>query len=64
LKSAICNLQLQGPAKILEAIQTLFDHVKARRVTEANSAIVAESSAGHDGDVGFAQQPIGEVLRG
>ena len=45
---------LESPAKVLEAVQTLFDNVEARRVTEPNGAIVAESSTRHDGDVGFA----------
>src|SRR5215831_5648870 len=53
---------LQRPAKILEAVQTLFDYVKARRVTEPNGAVVTEGSARHDGDVGFAQQTVGEIL--
>src|ERR1043166_1934972 len=46
---------LQRAAKVLEAIQTFFDYVKACRVTEANGAIVAKSSARNDRDVGFAQ---------
>jgi len=54
---------LQRPAKVLEAVQTLFDHVKARRVTEPDGAIVAEGSPRHDGDIGFAQQPVSEILR-
>ncbi len=54
---------LQRPAKVLEAVQTLFDHVEARRVTEPNGAIVAEGSARYDGDIGFAQQTVGEILR-
>ena len=55
---------LERPAKVLEAVQTLFDHVKASRVTEPDRAIVAKGSARHDGDVGFAQQTVGEILRG
>jgi len=51
------------PAKVLEAVQPLFDQVKTRSITEPNSAIVAEGSARDDGDVGFAQQTIGEILR-
>ena len=54
---------LQRPAKVLEAVQTLFDHVKARRVTEPNGAIIAEGSSRHDGDIGFAQQTVSEILR-
>src|SRR6266542_2011825 len=53
----------ERPAKILEAVQTLFDHVKARGVTEPNGAIIAEGSTRHDGDVGFAQQTVSEILR-
>jgi hypothetical protein len=45
---------LQRPAKVLEAVQTFFDHVKARRVTEPDGAIVAEGGTRYDGDVGFA----------
>ena len=55
-------VHLQRPAKVLEAVQTLFDHVKARRVTEPNGAIVAKGSTRHDGDIGFAQQTVGEIL--
>ncbi len=51
------------PAKVLEAVQTLFDNVNARRVTEPNGAIIAEGSTRHDGDVRFAQQTVGEILR-
>src|SRR5437667_8070563 len=53
---------LERPAKVLEAVQTLFDHVKARGVTEPNGAIIAEGSTRHDGDVGFAQQTVSEIL--
>ena len=53
----------ERPAKILEAVQTLFDHVKARRVTESDGAIVAEGSSRYDGNVGFAQQTVSEILR-
>src|SRR5215472_12029675 len=53
----------ERPAKVLEAIQTLLDHVKARRVTEPNGAIIAEGSAWYDSDIGFTQQTIGEILR-
>src|SRR5262245_23252547 len=56
-------LHLQRPAKVLEAVQTFFDHVKARRVAEPDGAIVTESSARYDGDIGFAQQTVGEILR-
>src|SRR5206468_10760595 len=54
---------LERPAKVLEAVQTLFYHVKARRVTEPNGAIIAEGSARYDGDIGFAQQTVGKILR-
>ena len=53
----------ERPAKVLEAIQTLLDHVKARRVTEPNGAIIAEGSAWYDSDIGFTQQTIGKILR-
>src|SRR5258708_34150060 len=53
----------ERPAKVLEAVQTFFDHVKARRVTEPNGAIIAEGSSRHDGDIGFTQQTVGEILR-
>jgi hypothetical protein len=53
----------ERPAKVLEAVQTLFDHVKTRRVTEPDGAIIAEGSARYDGDVGFAQQTVSEILR-
>jgi hypothetical protein len=53
---------LQCPAKILEAVQPLFDHVEARRVTEANGAIVPERGAWYDRYIGFAEQPVGEIL--
>src|SRR6476620_9000327 len=55
---------LERPAKVLEAVQTFFDHVKARRVTEPDGAIVAKGGARHDSDIGFAQQTVGEILRG
>src|SRR5262249_44807550 len=50
-------------AKVLEAVQALFDHVKACRVTEPDGTIVTESSTRYDGDVGFAQQTVSEILR-
>ena len=53
----------ERPTKVLEAVQTFFDHVKARRVTEPNGTIIAEGSTRHDGDVGFAQQTVSEILR-
>jgi hypothetical protein len=53
----------ERPAKVLEAIQTLLDHVKARRVTEPDGAIIAKSSAWYDSDIGFTQQTIGKILR-
>src|SRR5213596_368406 len=53
----------ERPAKVLEAVQALFDHVKARRVTEPNGAIIAKRSTRYDGDVGFAQQTVSEILR-
>src|SRR6266545_2805345 len=58
----ICRYPSERPAKILEAVQTLFDHVKARRVTEPNGAIIAKGSTRHDSDVGFAQQTVSEIL--
>ena len=54
----------QRPAKILEAIQSLFDDVDTGGVTEPDGAIVTESSSRNDRDVGFTQQAIGEILRG
>src|SRR5215471_21186045 len=54
---------LKRPAKILEAVQTLFDHVKAGRITESYGAVVAERSPWHYRDVGFAQQAVSEILR-
>ena len=54
---------LQRPAKVLEAVQPLFDHVKARSITEPNRAIIAEGSAWYDSDIGFTQQTIGKILR-
>ena len=52
------------PAEILEAIESLLDYVDAGRIAQADGAIVAESDAGHDRDVGFAEKSIGEILRG
>jgi hypothetical protein len=42
-------------AKILEPVQTFFDHVDARGVAEPDSAVITESGSGNDGDVRFAQ---------
>jgi len=55
---------LERPAKVLEPVQTFFDHVKARRVTESHGAIVAKGSTGYYSDIRFAQQTIGEILGG
>ena len=52
----------ERPAKILEAVQTFFDYVDACGVAEPDGAIVAEGGSGHDCDVRFAQQTIGEIL--
>ena len=52
------------PAKILKPVETFFDDVDARGVTEPHSAVVAKGRARHDRDAGFAQQTICEVLRG
>src|SRR5882724_11308111 len=49
-------------AKILEAVQTFFDHVDARSVTEPDGAVVTEGGSRNDGDVRFAQQTISEIL--
>src|SRR5206468_7188903 len=54
---------LQRAAKVLEAVQSLFDYVDTGGVTEPDSAIVTESSSRNHRDVGFAQQAIGEILR-
>ena len=53
----------ERPTKVLEAVQTFFDHVKARRVTEPDGTIVAKGGARYYGDVGFAQQTVSEILR-
>ena len=45
---------LERPAKVLESVQTFFDHVKAGRVTESDGAIVAKGSTGYYSDIGFA----------
>src|ERR1044072_4588569 len=55
---------LQCPTKVLEAVETLFDNVDTGGVTEPNSAIVTEGSSRNDRHVSFAQQSIGESLRG
>src|SRR5262249_56726733 len=55
--------QLERPAKVLEPVQALFDHVKARRVTEPDGTVVAEGSTWYDRDVGFAKQTVSEILR-
>src|SRR5437773_8724002 len=62
-RSAPTDDRSERPAKVLEAVQTLLYHVKARRVTEPNGAIIAEGSARYDGDIGFAQQTVGKILR-
>src|SRR5437879_618535 len=46
---------LQRPAKVLEAIQSLFDDVDTGGVTESDSAIVTESSSRNHRDVGFTE---------
>src|SRR6266576_1963805 len=56
--------KLQRAAKVLEAIQALFDYVDTGGVTEPDSAVITEGSSRNDCDVGFAQQAIGEILRG
>src|SRR5437764_13618984 len=43
----------QCAAKVLEAIQPFFDDVDTGRVTEPDSAIVAEGGSRNDRDVGF-----------
>src|SRR5436190_16541982 len=45
--------KLQRAAKVLEAVQALFDYVDTGGVTEPDSAIVTESSSRNDCDVGF-----------
>src|ERR1041385_2136826 len=55
--------RLQRTAKILESIQPLFNYIKAGGVAEPYRAIVAEGSSRHYGNIGFAQQTIGEILR-
>src|SRR6266700_3729307 len=56
--------KLQRAAKVLEAVQALFDYVDTGGVTEPDSAIVTESSSRNDCNVGFTQEAIGEILRG
>lgn len=50
-------------AKILKPIQAFFDDVNARGVTEPDGPIIAEGSARNHGDVCFAQETIGKILR-
>src|SRR4026207_1682070 len=57
------RLTSQRPAKVLEAIEALFDNVDTGSVTEPNSAIVTEGSSRNDRHVSFTQQPISEILR-
>ena len=45
---------LERPAKVLESVQTFFDHVKAGRVTESDGAIVAKGSTWYYSNIGFA----------
>src|SRR5262249_52821738 len=54
---------LKRPAKILEAIQSLFDDVDACGVAEPDGAIVPKGGAGNDGDVRFTQETIRKILR-
>src|SRR5205807_7654653 len=61
LKSAICNLQLQRPAKILETNQTFFDYVDAGGVADQDGAIVAKSDARYDRVASFALEMTSEV---
>src|ERR1043165_2837907 len=44
---------LQCPAKVLEAVEALFDNVDTGGVTEPNRAIITEGSSRDDRDVGF-----------
>src|SRR5580765_2512478 len=53
----------QCPAKVLEAVQTFFDHVEAGGVAEPDSPVVAEGSSRNYGDAGFTKQTVGEILR-
>ncbi len=55
--------QLERPAKVLEAVEAFFDHVKAGSVAEPNGAVVAEGSSRNYGDAGFTKQTVGEILR-
>ena len=61
-KARVGMTMLERAAKILETVQTFFDHVDARSVTEPDGAVVTEGGSGNDGDVRFAQQTIGEIL--
>ena len=54
---------LERSAEILETVQTFFDHVDARGLTEPDGAVVTEGGSGNDSDIGFAQQTIGKILR-
>lgn len=47
--------RLQRAAKILEAIETLFDDVDTRGVAEADCPVVTEGGAGNDCDVRLAE---------
>src|ERR1043166_3442922 len=53
---------LERPAKILKAVQSLFDYDDAGGVAEPDRTIVTERSSRNDRDVGFTQQAIGEIL--
>ena len=53
----------ERPAKILETIQALFNYVDACSVAKPHRSVVAECGSGNNGDIGFAQQTIGEILR-
>src|SRR5437773_11699515 len=63
-KSAIANPRLsERPAKVVGAVQAFFDDVDARGVAKPDGAVVAECGSGNNGDIGFAQQTVGEILR-
>jgi len=49
-------------AKILEAVQTFFDHVDARSVTEPDGAVVTEGGSRNDGDVRLLSKRSSEIL--
>src|ERR1700730_2361013 len=54
---------LQRSAKILEAIETFFDDVDARRVAQANGRIIVEIVPRNNVDICLTQKAVGKILR-